>query len=695
MKNNNLRSIIFGLTVITVCILTAACKDFFQPPEARGKPQTQALSALDRKDELALMHANGNFETAPEELQSQIQAMLQLNVDAAVQRGETLASASSITGMRSFFISVENGFSLGEANKQPQETAQEAGEIPFYVFDLTNGAEHGFALACGDARIGTVIAVVEDGDFDDRDNPFMKLFHSFLEGYVYRAIDEYNQITDEDVKTAIAKSRPGDARVIIPGWDTPVACVEPLTKGTQWNQNGYPHSPYNRIINTIAGNANEDLWPAGCVAVAVAQIMAYHKWPEVPHYPIRKPSANPTSSTPKIYNFQNPYPPYNTVLFSDIAYDWNGMKHSSDINGNLLLDPYGNLIPEPKANNLHDIYKMQVGVLMAAIGDKVSMKYGSGGSESSINKVQVALPSMGYSIPAIGNYYFSNIKTSLDQGKPVYIRGEDGKDGHAWVIDGYRTINSSGATVNYVRCNVGWGGTNNGWYVSFVFDMRGDAVVVEKSVTPDYFQNNIKILTNIKPNAPVVNIAAIPGLTPPASGATPVTAITETSQYTGTVSWSPAIPPGGTFGYGTTYTATVALKHKQGFTLIGVPANFFKVEGATPVSNAANSGIVSAVFPVTETSVNITAIQGITPPVAGAVPSSTITETSQYTGTMYWSPQHALFQDNKQYAAVITLTPKPGYTLEGVPPNSFTVAGATMYCASDYSVIIAQFPATA
>ncbi|MCL2139598.1 MAG: leucine-rich repeat domain-containing protein [Treponema sp.] len=73
--------------------------------------------------------------------------------------------------------------------------------------------------------------------------------------------------------------------------------------------------------------------------------------------------------------------------------------------------------------------------------------------------------------------------------------------------------------------------------------------------------------------------------------------------------------------------------------------------------------------------ITIPAIQGITPPVAGAVPSSTITETCQYTGTMYWSPQHSLFQDNKQYAAVITLTPKPGYTLQGVPPNSFTVAG--------------------
>ena len=37
----------------------------------------------------------------------------------------------------------------------------------------------------------------------------------------------------------------------------------------------------------------------------------------------------------------------------------------------------------------------------------------------------------------------------------------------------------------------------------------------------------------------VINIAAIPGVTPPNYGETPVTTITETDQYTGTVSWLP------------------------------------------------------------------------------------------------------------------------------------------------------------
>lgn len=95
----------------------------------------------------------------------------------------------------------------------------------------------------------------------------------------------------------------------------------------------------------------------------------------------------------------------------------------------------------------------------------------------------------------------------------------------------------------------------------------------------------------------VVNIAAIPGVIPPVRGAAPVTEITETDQYTGTVSWSPNDNP---FKSGTVYTATITLTPKEGYTLTGVPENFFTVTGASSVSNPANSGEVTAVFPVTK-----------------------------------------------------------------------------------------------
>jgi hypothetical protein len=188
----------------------------------------------------------------------------------------------------------------------------------------------------------------------------------------------------------------------------------------------------------------------------------------------------------------------------------------------------------------------------------------------------------------------------------------------------------------------------------------------------------------------VVDIAAIPGVTTPVAGATPETTITATSQYTGTVSWSPA---DATFAGSTVYTSTITLTPTAGYTLTGVPEDFFTVAGAT-AANAADTGVVTAVFPATSAIVDITAIPDVTPPVTGATPVTTITATSQFTGTVAWSPVDATFAGSTVYTATITLTPTAGYTLTGVPEDFFTVAGATAANAADTGVVTAVFPAT-
>ena len=90
---------------------------------------------------------------------------------------------------------------------------------------------------------------------------------------------------------------------------------------------------------------------------------------------------------------------------------------------------------------------------------------------------------------------------------------------------------------------------------------------------------------------------AIGGVTVPVVGEKPVTAITEGKQFTGTVTWSPEVS---TFAASTVYTAAITLTPKVGYKLDGVAANFFTVAGATSVSNGANSGVVTAVFPATK-----------------------------------------------------------------------------------------------
>ena len=100
------------------------------------------------------------------------------------------------------------------------------------------------------------------------------------------------------------------------------------------------------------------------------------------------------------------------------------------------------------------------------------------------------------------------------------------------------------------------------------------------------------------PKEIVINIPGIPGITAPVTGATPVTSIDPTTQYTGTVAWSPAIS-GGSFAGEEEYTATITLTPTAGYTLQGVAADSFTVAGGVAV-NAANSGVVEVKFPVTE-----------------------------------------------------------------------------------------------
>jgi len=97
------------------------------------------------------------------------------------------------------------------------------------------------------------------------------------------------------------------------------------------------------------------------------------------------------------------------------------------------------------------------------------------------------------------------------------------------------------------------------------------------------------------------------------------------------------------------------------------------------------------------TTVTIAAINGVTPPVAGATPATAITEAAQYTGAVTWSPlidAGGAFAYGTAYTATITLTAKAGFTFAGVAANFFTVAGATPSNAANSGVVTAAFPAT-
>ena len=126
----------------------------------------------------------------------------------------------------------------------------------------------------------------------------------------------------------------------------------------------------------------------------------------------------------------------------------------------------------------------------------------------------------------------------------------------------------------------------------------------------------------------------------------------------------------------TTVTPTAAVKDSAG--------NAYASTTAVTISGTSTATITTA------------AILGVTAPVTGATPVTTITAATQYTGTVTWSSTPTTFAASTAYTATITLTAATGYTLTGVAANLFTVSGATSDTnVANSGVVTAVFPATA
>ena len=135
----------------------------------------------------------------------------------------------------------------------------------------------------------------------------------------------------------------------------------------------------------------------------------------------------------------------------------------------------------------------------------------------------------------------------------------------------FATVTNMGTNVNSMADTVG---SKTKTFIDYLEYLLGDA-----GVTPD------------------VVAAAIAGVTAPVKNATAVTTVTETSEYTGVVEWSPALNAGN-FSAATAYTATITLSLKNGVTLDGVTADYFTIAGGT-ATNAAGSNVITVVFPAT------------------------------------------------------------------------------------------------
>jgi len=270
-------------------------------------------------------------------------------------------------------------------------------------------------------------------------------------------------------------------------WQPPVLIDEsantygPHLDNIEWGQSyNTTYTMYNnnvRLNNCPAGTA-----PAGCVAVAMGQIMKYH-------------------NHPNIYNINSMYP-YITV---NAPYQWN---------------------TQPAQN---------ISNLLEHIGSSVQMNYSCSSSGAYSQNARNAFNTVyNYTTSNLQPINLNTLKADLINGKPVYLDGYRtmevivtqtpkkfifnmtiGKtktqtiydNGHAWVADGYEEIigtyqnpyNNNIYTAkiaDHIHMNWGWRGYLNGWYD---YDTWEDINPLVSSTATQYIYYQ-RMITSITPN---------------------------------------------------------------------------------------------------------------------------------------------------------------------------------------------------
>lgn len=213
---------------------------------------------------------------------------------------------------------------------------------------------------------------------------------------------------------------------------TEVYTVGPLMS-TTWSQTG----AFNDHLPFITCNGSGFQVYAGCVPIAMAQVMKYHEYPT--------------------------------------SYSWS-----------LMPNIYGTSTTASFISDIHDGIDNEY-------NNQPMYDCGATSVYSSKNMGTVLKNQFGYGSATKTNYDHSDVKSNIDNNKPVILSGSNSSSGHMWVCDGYRVYNfyyedCSGYSYNHLKMNWGWGGSYDGW---FSFDNFNPA-----STT---YNDNKKMIYNITP----------------------------------------------------------------------------------------------------------------------------------------------------------------------------------------------------
>ena len=348
-------------------------------------------------------------------------------------------SESQATQVCQRFLMDKNHAALVENIKLADVFTQEDGETAFYRFQLP---ETGFVLVSASLTTPPILAYSFNNDFE-LIPPVEGLFHLYK-----------NEIACAEREHWDARPRAAAAweRYLAEEFDTKGYRsneVGPLLT-TTWNQNKF----YNTYCpwEMSAGPYYDYRVPNGCVALACAQIINYHRYPD--H------GVGSSTYVPQGY-------PRQTVNFGQHTYHYDAMCN------------------EPTS------YANEIAKLAYHFGVAIQMAYGSDGSSANTAKAKEKLVTIFKYDQNITSYYRDSypdtlvseyiqvLKNEVDHHRVVYYSGcsQDFANCHAYVLDGYDEN-------DLFHLNYGWGGSSNAFYAidNFVggvmhFDFSSEAVV--------------------------------------------------------------------------------------------------------------------------------------------------------------------------------------------------------------------------
>lgn len=311
---------------------------------------------------------------------------------------------------------------MTKARKQGSKGEITLSQQSYYVFPNANSK--GFTIVSGDDRLPEIVGYSSQGSYDENNLP--EGFISFMKAYQ----NLYNKVNlgDAEALKNLAEIKAWRNKKNASAETS--SAVAPLLGNIEWDQT----SPYN---NMCPRYDSVHVAATGCVATAMAQVMAYYKYPK-----------QLKADIPGYVNRWNGIPmEIPTITREEGIYDWDNM-----------LPKYN------KEANATQQQKDAVAKLMYHCGAAVQMNYGPE-SAAAVSATKLA-KYFGYDADLMMDLSRSSftldkwmqiIDTELAAGRPVLYGGQASDGGHQFICDG-----KDGEGLYHI--NWGWSGSQNGYF---------------------------------------------------------------------------------------------------------------------------------------------------------------------------------------------------------------------------------------